>query len=84
VDKYIYVESFPCGDEKVNSYLSGVRRNWLKKIRKFNETNWFEWGRRGISGAVRDNVGKDCIYIYNLRKTNVAFFGEGRILRRGC
>jgi adenine-specific DNA-methyltransferase len=84
VDKYIYVESFPCEKRRLIVFLSSVRRNWLKE-KYGNSTR-----QTGLSGgaaeyqAVRDNVGKDCIYIYNLtRKTNVAFL-EGRILRGGC
>jgi adenine-specific DNA-methyltransferase len=82
VDKYIYVESFPC-ETKVNSYYQGVRRNWLKE-KYGNSTR-----QTGLSGGAAeyqagDNVGKDCIYIYNLtRRRQRCVFWEGRILRRG-
>ena len=46
-------------------------------IRRFNENNWFKFGAtRNISKVVK-NIGKECIYIYNLtRKTNIAFLGK--------
>ena len=48
-----------------------------RKIRKFNETNWFEWGAPRNINTINNNVGKDCIYIYNLtRKPNVSFLGK--------
>jgi adenine-specific DNA-methyltransferase len=48
-----------------------------RKIKKFNENNWYQWGApRNISIMQRD-IGKPCIYIYNLtRKNNIAFVGK--------
>ena len=46
-------------------------------IRKFNENNWFEWGAPRNITTINSNLGKECIYIYNLtRKTNVSFVGK--------
>lgn len=78
VDKYIYIEKYPCDNEEINNYLLHHKKELIeRKIRKFNETNWFEWGAPRNITAINTNAGKDCIYIYNLtRKTNVAFVGK--------
>lgn len=78
LDSYIYIEHYPCDDEKINAHLLQHKQDLLeRKIRKFCETNWFEWGAPRNMTAMRNHVGKDCIYVYNLtRKTSVAFVGK--------
>jgi adenine-specific DNA-methyltransferase len=78
VDKYIYMENFPCDNEKLNTYLSHHKKELIERgIRKFNETNWFQWGAPRNISTIKENLGKDCIYIYNLtRKPNVSFLGK--------
>jgi adenine-specific DNA-methyltransferase len=78
VDKYIYIENYPCDNEKINTYLLQHKKELIeRKIRKFNENNWFEWGAPRNITTINSNLGKDCIYIYNLtRKQNVSFLGK--------
>jgi adenine-specific DNA-methyltransferase len=78
VEKYIYIETYPCSNEKINEYLLHHKKELItRKIRKFNETNWFEWGAPRNISTIKNNFGKDCIYIYNLtRKQDVAFLGK--------
>jgi len=78
VEKYIYIEQFPCEDEEINKYLlQHIKVLTQRKIRKFNEKNWFEFGATRNIKNVTNNIGKDCIYIYNLtRKINVSFLGK--------
>ena len=78
MDKYIYVEKFPCEDEKINAHLWRYKKELMERgIRKFHETNWFEWGAPRNMVAIRSHFGKDCIYMYNLtRKPKVAFLGK--------
>ncbi len=78
VDKYIYIENYPCDNEKINKHLLHYKKELIKRgIRKFNEKNWFEWGAPRNITTINNNLGKDCIYIYNLtRKTNVSFLGK--------
>ena len=78
LDKYIYIENFPCENEKINEHLLHYKKELIVRgIRKFNEKNWFEWGAPRNMGAINSNLGKDCIYIYNLtRKQDVAFLGK--------
>jgi len=78
IDKYIYVKSYPCDNEKINQHLLHHKKKLIERgIRKFNENNWFEWGAPRNITTINANLGKDCIYMYNLtRKHNVAFLGK--------
>jgi len=78
VDKYIYIENYPCENEKINKYLLQHKKELMERgIRKFNEKNWFEWGAPRNIATINANLGKDCIYIYNLtRKSKVAFIDK--------
>ena len=78
IDKYIYIQNYPCENEKINEYLLKNKKELIeRKIKKFNETNWFEWGALRNINTIQKNNGKDCIYIYNLtRKLNVSFLGK--------
>jgi adenine-specific DNA-methyltransferase len=78
VEKYIYIENYPCENVKINDYLLQHKNELITRgIRKFTEKNWFEWGAPRNIDAINSNNGKDCIYIYNLtRKSDVSFLGK--------
>jgi adenine-specific DNA-methyltransferase len=78
IDNYIYIENYPCDNERINKHLSHHKTKLIERgIRKFNENNWFEWGAPRNITSINSNLGKDCIYIYNLtRKQNVSFLGK--------
>jgi adenine-specific DNA-methyltransferase len=78
IDKYIYVVKYPCDNEQINEYLLSHKTELMKrKIKKFNENNWFEWGAPRNITTIQNNIGCECIYIYNLtRKKNVSFAGH--------
>jgi adenine-specific DNA-methyltransferase len=78
VEKYIYIENYPCEDAKINEYLLQHKNELITRgIRKFTEKNWFEWGAPRNIDAINSNKTKDCIYIYNLtRKSDVSFLGK--------
>jgi len=78
IDKYIYIDKYPCENDKINEYLLKHKKILIeRKIRKFNNDNWFEWGAPRNITTIKNNIGKDCIYIYNLtRKTKIAFLGK--------
>ena len=88
IDKYIFIEKYPCDNEKINKHLMQNKKELIERgIRKFNENNWFEWGAPRNITNINSNIGKECIYIFNLtRKLNVAFlsrvmyFGGGLIM----
>ena len=55
-----------------------------RKIRKFNDNNWFEWGGLRNISFVESNLGKPCIYVRNMSRKNiiavkstVQYFGPG-------
>ena len=78
IDKYICIETYPCDNDEINKYLLHHKKELIeRKIRKFNENNWFEWGAPRNITTINANIGKDCIYVYNLtRKSNISFMGK--------
>ena len=88
VDKYIFIEEFPSKDENINNYLLKYKDDLInRKIRKFNEKNWFEWGAPRNMKTIESNLGKECIYIHNLSrkkviafKSTVQYFGGGLLI----
>ena len=78
IEKYIYIEKYPCHDEEINKYLlTHKEKLMLRKIKKFNENNWFEWGAPRNIKTIEKNINKDCIYIHNLtRNKNVSFIDK--------
>ena len=77
-DSYIMVKTFPTEKKELNDYLLSHKETLInRKIKKFNENNWFEWGAPRNVKLIDDNLGKDCIYINNLtRKDEVAFIDK--------
>jgi adenine-specific DNA-methyltransferase len=75
IEKYIYIDKYPSGDHRINEYLLTKKNELMSRgIRKFNENNWFEWGALRNMKKIAENMGKECIYIYNLsRKKIIAF-----------
>ncbi len=88
LDKYIFIEQFPCDNEKVNTYLLTYKEELIsRKIKKFNEKNWFEWGAPRNIRSIEQNIGKECIYVYGLTrqhriafKSTVQYFGGGLLM----
>ena len=77
-DDYILVANFPTEKKELNKYLLEHKDTLIgRKIKKFNESNWFEWGAPRNVKLIEDNMGKKCIYISNLtRQTEVAFIDK--------
>lgn len=88
IEKYIYIQEFPCDNPKINEYLLGHKDALIqRRIRKFNEDNWFEWGAPRNITTINANLGKDCIYINTLTRNpkisflgKVAYFGGGLLM----
>ena len=78
LDKYIFIHEYPTKNENLNTYLLSHKDILInRKIKKFNENNWFEWGAPRNIKSINENMGKDCIYIHNLtRKNKIAFKGK--------
>ena len=77
VQKYVFAESFPTGNPVIDAHLQRNKAELLgRRIKKFNEENWFEWGAPRNITSIRQNVGKPCIYVRNMtRSQEVAFIG---------
>lgn len=78
LDKYIFVEKFPTDSIILNDYLLQHKQNLITRgIKSFTEKNWFQWGAPRNIKVMQTNVGKSCIYVYNLtRQDVVAFIGK--------
>ncbi len=85
IDKYIMVDSFPTNDAALDVYLLEHKAKLIdRKIRRFNESNWFEWGALRNYTRVTDKLGEDCIYVRTLTRDvevafveKVSYFGGG-------
>lgn len=77
-DKYILINKFPSNNEQINEYLLNHKKELIaRKIKKFNENNWFEWGAPRNIKIMQNHINEECIYIYNLtRKDKIAFLGK--------
>jgi len=75
LDKYVFVEEFPSNNTGIDEYLESHKDTLMnRKIKKFKESNWFEWGAPRNIKTIRSNLGKECIYVYTLtRHKNIAF-----------
>lgn len=87
IDKYIFLQTFPSNSNAINEYLLQHKPELIeRKIKKFNENNWWEWGAPRNLKFILAHRGKDCIYINTLTrdirvafKGKVQFFGGGLI-----
>lgn len=78
IEKFIYINKYPSRNKEIDDYLLKNKDILIKrKIKKFNDKNWYEWGALRNIKTIEDNINKDCIYIYNMsRQKNVAFTGK--------
>lgn len=78
VEKYIFTDTFPTKNKKIDSHLLEHKTELLeRKIKKFSEKNWFEWGAPRNISSILKYWGKSCIYIRNMtRNKEVAFIGK--------
>jgi adenine-specific DNA-methyltransferase len=85
VDRYVFATQFPTGDAVVDSHLLHHKATLLsRRIRKFHEGNWWEWGAARNLERVRAASGRQCIYLKTLtRQTEVAFVSTVRELGGG-
>jgi len=75
--KYVYADKYPSGIKKIDTWLFKNKKQLLeRRIRKFNEKNWFEWGAPRNISIMKKHFGEPCIYIrMQTRKKKVAFVG---------
>ena len=57
-DRFIFPESYPTNNKAIDDHLLANKGALLeRKIRKFSESNWFEWGAPRNLTAIRANLG---------------------------
>ena len=87
-ENYILIESFPTQNKELNEHML-IHKNQLisRRIRKFNEKNWFEWGALRNINVMKEHIGKKCIYIRNITRQpivaftdKVSYFGGGLLM----
>lgn len=85
VEKYIMVDNFPTENDKLDAYLLEHKSELMaRKIRKFHENNWFQWGALRNIEVVRARMGEPCIYVKTLtRATEVCFVGKVQLCGGG-
>jgi len=78
VQKYIFTQTFPTGNAAIDTHLRANKSILLeRKIRKFNENNWFEWGAPRNITTIQKSLGKPCIFVRNMtRNQEVAFIDK--------
>ncbi len=77
VEKYIFTDTFPTNIAIIDAHLLAHKEELLeRRIKKFSENNWFEWGAPRNISSIRNYWGKPCIYVRNMtRNKEVAFAG---------
>jgi len=77
-EKFILIDKFPTNNQNLNNYLIENKQILLnRKIKKFNNNNWYEWGALRNINNIKKYKNSECIYIKTLtRNANVAFGGN--------
>lgn len=77
VERYIFTETFPTENPRIDEHLRAHKAELLgRKIKRFSETTWFEWGAPRNISSIKKHWGKPCIYIKNMtRSREVSFTG---------
>jgi len=78
VEKYIFAKCFPTGVAAIDAHLLTNKQELLgRRIKKFNEKNWFEWGAPRNITTIENKMGSSCIYVRNMTRSGVvAFVGK--------
>ena len=76
-ERFIFPETFPTNNKEIDDHLQKHKQDLLaRRIKSFNEKNWYEWGAPRNLTSIRSFWGKPCIYMRNItRHKEVAFRG---------
>ena len=67
----------PTDNKNLDEYLTKYKDVLLKrKIRKFTEKTWFEWGGLRNKTHIEKYMNKPCIYMRNITRKEPAFIGK--------
>ena len=77
-ERYIYTETFPTKNAQIDAHLEAHKQTLMeRKIKKFSENNWYEWGAPRNISSIRRLWGQPCIYVRNMtRQQEVGFIGN--------
>jgi adenine-specific DNA-methyltransferase len=74
INKYIYTTKLKPEDSFYN-YLNIHKQDLIsRKIRSFNESNWFEWGAPRNMKVMESQFGKECIYMSTITRNKIVAF----------
>lgn len=76
-ERFIFPTSYPTGNAEIDVHLAAHKTALMeRRIKKFTEENWFEWGAPRNRQTMGSKKGQPCIYVRTLtRKQEVAFVG---------
>lgn len=75
-EKFIFTNTFPTDQTRIDEHLLENKTHLMnRKIKKFNETNWFEWGAPRNIRMIEEKEGHPCIYMKNLTRDETVAFG---------
>jgi adenine-specific DNA-methyltransferase len=88
IEKFIFIDNFPSSNPDIDSHMLKHKSELIsRKIKKFNESNWFEWGAPRNIKTINSNLGKECIFVNNLTRNStvawsdkVQLFGGGLLI----
>lgn len=77
IAKYVFAETFPTTNTQIDAHLLAHKDVLMsRRIKRFSESNWFEWGAPRNISSIRASWGRPCIYVKNMtRSKEVAFVG---------
>jgi len=77
IAKYVFAETFPTTNAQIDAHLLAHKEALMsRRIKKFSESTWFEWGAPRNITSIRAAWGRPCIYVKNMtRSKEVAFVG---------
>lgn len=75
MNRYICIDNFPSDNKEINDYLLEHKEELInRRIRNFDDGNWFEWGALRNINVMKNHIGEQCIYVRNLTRNNVVAF----------
>lgn len=76
-NNYILLENFPTNNEKLNDYMLSHKRELIsRKIRKFTDNNWYQWGALRNFKTIKKLLDKECIYVNNMSRSKEICFKD--------
>lgn len=77
VEKFIFTESFPTNNVRIDTHMQTHKTELLeRKIRKFTEYNWFEWGAPRNISSIKKHWNQNCIYIRTMTRNKEVCFTD--------